>query len=178
MGPVKVKIKRLSDRAVVPTRGSTSAAGYDLYACLPDGIDSITVRETPLEKMPAFTVSTGWAFEIPEGYFGAIFARSGLAKNAGIRPANCVGVVDSDYRGEVKVAVRNDTWFPANVQNGDRIAQLVVLPYLPVEFVESDMLSDTDRGAGGFGSTGTGVETPEHVAEQLSLFDYDDEGEK
>lgn len=171
MEPVRVKIKRLSDRAVVPTRGSTSAAGYDLYACLPYGIDSVTVQETPRVKMPAFTVPTGWAFEIPEGYFGAIFARSGLAKNTGIRPANCVGVVDSDYRGEVKVAVRNDTWFPANVKNGDRIAQLVVLPYLPIKFEESDMLSDTDRGEGGFGSTGTGVETPEHGAEQLSLFD-------
>ena len=172
MEPVKVKIKRLSNRAVVPTRGSTSAAGYDLYACLPDGIDSATVRETPLEKMPAYTVPTGWAFEIPDGYFGAIFARSGLAKNNGVRPANCVGVVDSDYRGEVKVAVRNDTWFPADIKNGDRIAQLVILPYLPVEFEEAEYLSETERGTGGFGSTGTGVETQEHGAEQLSLFDY------
>lgn len=172
MEPITVKIKRLSTRAIVPTRGSASAAGYDLYACLPDGIDSATVIETPLEKMPAYTVPTGWAFEIPDGYFGAIFARSGLAKNNGVRPANCVGVVDSDYRGEVKVAVRNDTWFPADIKNGDRIAQLVVLPYFPVEFEESDILSDTDRGESGFGSTGTGFDRPEHGAEQLSIFDY------
>ena len=99
-------------------------------------------------------IGTGLAVEIPEGYFGAIFARSGLASKEGLRPANCVGVVDSDYRGEVKVALHNDTNELRTVQHGERIAQLVIMPYLPVEFNLVNELTDTDRGEGGFGSTG------------------------
>lgn len=93
--------------------------------------------------------------EIPEGYFGAIFARSGLATKRGLRPANCVGVVDSDYRGEIIVALHNDTAFPQEISEGERIAQIVIIPYLPVDFTEVDNLSSTVRGEGGFGSTGT-----------------------
>jgi len=100
-------------------------------------------------------IGTGIAMEIPEGYFGAIFARSGLATKRGLRPANCVGVVDSDYRGEIIVALHNDTEFPQEVSEGERIAQIVIIPYLPVDFTEVDNLSSTVRGEGGFGSTGT-----------------------
>ncbi|MBR7147049.1 MAG: dUTP diphosphatase, partial [Oscillospiraceae bacterium] len=96
----------------------------------------------------------GLAIELPEGTFGAIFARSGLATREGLRPANCVGVIDSDYRGEVMVALHNDSPVPRTVKSGERIAQLVVMPYLPVMFEEADELSDTARGEGGFGSTG------------------------
>ena len=173
MSPVKVKIKRLNERDIVPTRGSDSAAGYDLYACLPEEWDTLglSVFDAPDDPI-ANSVATGWAFEIPEGYFGAIFARSGIARDRGIRPANCVGVIDSDYRGEVMVALRNDTFTRQEIKHGERIAQLVIIPYLPVEFEEVDNLSETERGAGGFGSTGTGVEKPEHGVEQLSIFDY------
>jgi len=100
-------------------------------------------------------IGTGIAMEIPEGYFGAIFARSGLATKRGLRPANCVGVVDSDYRGEIIIALHNDTEFPQEVSEGERIAQIVIIPYLPVDFTEVDNLSSTVRGEGGFGSTGT-----------------------
>lgn len=167
MEPVKVKIKRLSNRAIVPTRGSLDAAGYDLYADLG--------KWACLDIQPHCThsVQTGLAISIPTGYFGAIFARSGIARDRGLRPANCVGVVDSDYRGEVIVALHNDTDEVQSIRNSDRIAQLVVLPYLPVEFEESDVLSDTERGDGGFGSTGTGViDQDTHGVEQLSIFDY------
>lgn len=141
---MKMRIKRLTDTAKLPTRGSTSAAGYDLYA---DETGTIEPHNTRM-------ISTGLAVEIPEGYFGGIFARSGLAAKEGIRPANCVGVIDSDYRGPVKVAAHNDSDIPRKIEAGERIAQLVVLPYLPVEFEETDELSDTERGSGGFGSTG------------------------
>ncbi len=143
---MKIRIKKLKDNAVIPTRGSFSAAGYDLYACL----------ENPVSIAPGETVQigTGLTAEIPEGYFGACFARSGLAFREGLRPANCVGVVDSDYRGEYIVALHNDSETVRTVVSGERIAQLVILPYLTVEFVESDTLSGTERGAGGFGSTG------------------------
>ncbi len=143
---MKIRIKKLKDNAVIPTRGSSSAAGYDLYACL----------ENPVSIAPGETVQigTGLTAEIPEGYFAACFARSGLAFREGLRPANCVGVVDSDYRGEYIVALHNDSETVRTVVSGERIAQLVILPYLTVEFVESDTLSGTERGAGGFGSTG------------------------
>ncbi len=145
-GEMKIRIKKLKDNAVIPTRGSSSAAGYDLYACL----------ENPVSIAPGETVQigTGLTAEIPEGYFGACFARSGLAFREGLRPANCVGVVDSDYRGEYIVALHNDSETVRTVISGERIAQLVILPYLTAEFVESDTLSGTERGAGGFGSTG------------------------
>lgn len=143
---MKVKVMKLKADAILPTRGSTSAAGYDLYACL--DADSIVIESGKTVK-----VGTGLAFEIPEGYFGAIFARSGLAVK-GLRPANCVGVADSDYRGEYIVALHNDSDADMVVTKGDRIAQLVVMPYLPVEFDEVEDLDKTERGAGGFGSTG------------------------
>lgn len=142
----QVQIKRLNDRAILPTHGSPDAAGYDLYACL-DADVSIWQHHTEM-------IHTGLAVALPEGTFGAVFARSGLAAKEGLRPANCVGVVDSDYRGELMVALHNDSPVTRVVKHGDRIAQLVLLPYLPMEFEEVDALDETARGAGGFGSTG------------------------
>ena len=144
----KVQIKKLKDNATLPTTGSAYAAGYDLYACL-DGDGEITIPSHHTVKIP-----TGVAAALPEGTFGGVFARSGLASKEGLRPANCVGVVDSDYRGELLVMLHNDGLTPRVVKNGERIAQLVLLPYLPIEFEEVDELSDTERGEGDFGSTG------------------------
>lgn len=143
---MKIEIKKLKENAVIPTRGSTEAAGYDLYAAIDE---AVVVNPHTTEK-----IGTGLAIAVPSGYFGAIFARSGLATKQGLRPANCVGVADSDYRGEYIVALHNDTDTPQTVKPGDRIAQLVIMPYLSVEFDEKDELSQTDRGEGGFGSTG------------------------
>ena len=142
-----MKIKRLKENAIVPTAGSEYAAGYDLYACL---------GTTSIEIPPHSTamIDIGWAMEIPEGTFGAIFARSGLASKQGLRPANCVGVIDADYRGPVKVALHNDTNEMQVVVENERIAQLVILPYLVTDFHEVDELDETNRGTGGFGSTG------------------------
>ncbi len=142
-----IQIKKLCPDAQLPTRGSAQAAGYDLYACLPEG--GVTVPPHATVK-----IGTGLAIAVPDGYFGAIFARSGLAAKQGLRPANCVGVADSDYRGEYIVALHNDTEVTRTVAHGDRIAQLVVMPCLAVEFDEVEELDATDRGAGGFGSTG------------------------
>ena len=139
-------IKRLQPDAIVPTKGSKYSAGYDLYACIPEDV-LITPHTTKL-------IDTGWAMEIPIGYFGAIFARSGLATKEGLRPANCVGVIDSDYRGPVKVALHNDSDLSRIVTNGERIAQLVIIDYFEIDFQEVKELEDTDRGTGGFGSTG------------------------
>ena len=141
---MQIKIKKLKENAVIPTRGSRQSAGYDLYACL----DSDKVDIAP-EK-----IGTGLSVAVPDGYFGAIFARSGLALKQGLRPANCVGVADSDYRGEYIVALHNDTDEVKTVENGERIAQLVIMPYLSAKFIETDSLDETERGAGGFGSTG------------------------
>ena len=144
---MKLRCKKLRPDAILPTRGSEQAAGYDLYACL----------DVPLLTVPphgTVKVGTGLAIAVPEGTFGALFARSGLASRQGLRPANCVGVVDSDYRGEWIVPLHNDTDRDRTVANGDRIAQLVVLPYLAVEFEETEQLDDTARGDAGFGSTG------------------------
>ena len=142
---MEIKLKKLDERAIVPTRGSAMSAGVDLYA-----LDAVTVGagETVL-------VHTGIALAIPEGYAGLIYARSGLATKRGLAPANKVGVVDADYRGEVMVALHNHSEQPQAVQPKERIAQLVVTPFLKAEFFESDELSETVRGAGGFGSTGT-----------------------
>ena len=142
-----INVKKLRENATLPTRGSAQAAGYDLYACI-DG-ESVTIAPHSTEK-----IGTGLAIAVPDGYFGAIFARSGLAAKRGLRPANCVGVADSDYRGEYIVALHNDTDEPRTVAAGERIAQLVVMPYLSVEFTEVADLDETERGAGGFGSTG------------------------
>lgn len=143
---MNIKIKRLSEESTIPTRGSEYSAGYDLYANI----------EKPVSIKPHETVKigTGWAIEIPDGYFGAIFARSGLATKEGLRPANCTGVCDSDYRGEYIVAIHNDSDVVREIIPHERIAQLVVIPYLYVDFKETDELSDTSRGEGGFGSTG------------------------
>lgn len=143
---MNIKIKKLRENAVVPTRGSASAAGYDLYACI----------DTPVSIAPHATamIGTGLSVAIPEGYFGAVFARSGLASKQALRPANCVGVCDSDYRGEYIVALHNDGETERVIESGERIAQLVVIPYLSVEFDLVDELDETERGAGGFGSTG------------------------
>lgn len=143
-----IKIKKLDPRAILPTVGSAYAAGSDLYALL-DGDGEVLIPAHHTVK-----IHTGLAIELPEGTFGAIFARSGLATRESLRPANCVGVVDSDYRGEVIVALHNDSAVPHTVRDGDRIAQFVVMPYVPVTFEEVSELSDTARGEGGFGSTG------------------------
>jgi dUTP pyrophosphatase len=141
-----INIKKLNPNAIIPTRGSEYAAGYDLYACSEIAID--------IAPHSTVKVGTGLAVEIPHGYFGAIFARSGLATKRGLRPANCVGVCDEDYRGEYIVALHNDTDEFMSIEPHERIAQLIVMPYLSVEFNEVSELSDTERGSGGFGSTG------------------------
>ena len=144
---MNIGIKKLSGNAKIPVYGSKFAAGADLYACL-DGDVKIGAGQTAV-------IPTGIALELPVGYAGLIYARSGLATKQGLAPANKVGVVDSDYRGEVMVALHNHGDAPAFVEPGERIAQLVVAPYLAVGFAEVEELSDTVRGAGGFGSTGT-----------------------
>ncbi len=144
---MNIKVKKLNEKAIIPTKGSPYSAGYDLYACLEN--DCIQIPPQSCVK-----VGTGLSIEVPTGYFGAIFARSGLATKQGLRPANCVGVADSDYRGEYIVALYNDSTTHKTVNNGERIAQLVIMPFLDVEFIESEELSQTDRGEGGFGSTG------------------------
>ena len=143
---MNILVKKLRPDAVLPTAGSAYAAGYDLRACM----------DAPVVIPPHATamVGTGLAIAVPEGYFGAIFARSGLASKQGLRPANCVGVCDSDYRGEYIVALHNDAAVPRVVNPGERIAQLVVLPCQRLAFAECEDLPDTPRGAGGFGSTG------------------------
>lgn len=145
----RIKIKKLYDYAKIPTRGSEYAAGYDLYACIDEKDQTIAIAPHSTVK-----VGTGVAIEIPHGYFGAVFARSGLATKKGLRPANCVGVCDEDYRGEYIVPLHNDTDEWMDIVPQERIAQLVVMPYLSVDFEVVDELSDTKRGDGGFGSTG------------------------
>ena len=129
-------------------RGSAFAAGYDLYACL-DGDKELIIPPHATAMLP-----TGLSFALPEGTFGAVVARSGLASKQGLRPANCLGVIDSDYRGECFVALHNDSNEERTVRHGDRVAQLVLLPFLPMEFEQVDTLPETVRGEGGFGSTG------------------------
>lgn len=143
-----MKIMKIYDDAILPTRGSAEAAGYDLYARLKE-------HET-LQILPHQTtkIGTGIAIECPKGYFAGIFARSGLATKQGLRPANCVGVVDSDYRGEIIVAIHNDSDEIRYIENGDRIAQMILIPYIPMNFIETNELSESGRGQDGFGSTG------------------------
>ena len=142
-----VRFQKLDPRAVAPRYGSAAAAGADLYA----------VGDAPVTVAPGETVfiRTGLAVEIPEGYVGLVFARSGLACKRGLAPANKVGVIDADYRGEIMVALYNHAQMAQTVEPGERIAQLAILPYLTAQFTEADSLTDTDRGEGGFGSTGT-----------------------
>lgn len=142
----KISVKKLNDRAVLPKYGSQYAAGADLYAS-EEGEVAIAPGETKL-------IHTGLAMEIPEGYVGLIYARSGLATKRGLAPANKVGVVDADYRGEVMVALHNHSTITQTVEKGERIAQMVIAPFLQVEYEEADELSSTVRGVGGFGSTG------------------------
>ena len=143
----EMKIKKLCDKAIVPTYGSAFAAGADLYAC-EDGDVVIKPNETKL-------IHTGIAMAIPEGLVGLIYARSGLASKRGLAPANKVGVIDSDYRGEIMVALHNHGTTEQTVSDGERIAQIVFTPYHTAEFTVAEELDSTERGAGGFGSTGT-----------------------
>ena len=142
----KIKFKRLNDLAVIPVQGSADSAGYDLYAA--------TDYEIQIAPHKTVKIGTGLSFELPKGYFAGIFARSGLATKKGLRPANCVGVCDSDYRGEYIVALHNDTDEIMIIKAQEKIAQLILLPFLFMEFEEVVELSDTKRGEGGFGSTG------------------------
>lgn len=142
-----VRFQKLDERAVAPAYGSVDAAGADLYAVL----------DSPLTLAPGQTalVHTGLAVEIPAGFVGLVCARSGLATKKGLAPANKVGVIDADYRGEVMVALYNHGMVHQTIDHGERIAQLVLVPYLTAAYEQTDSLSDTVRGAGGFGSTGS-----------------------
>ena len=142
-----VKVKKLNEKAIIPTYGSSFAAGADLYACC-EGEISINPGETVLIK-------TGIAMEIPENFVGLVYARSGIATKRGLAPANKVGVIDADYRGEIMVSLHNHSNSVQSISEGERIAQLVIAPYLTANFVEAETLDETARGAGGFGSTGT-----------------------
>ena len=141
-----VPIKKLDPRAKLPTYGSADAAGADIYA-LTDGPVTIAPGETVL-------VHTGLAFAIPKGYVGLVHARSGMATKQGLAPANKVGVIDADYRGELMVALHNHGSVPQTVEPGDRVAQFLIMPVIQANFCEVDELDETDRGEGGFGSTG------------------------
>ncbi len=142
----QIRVKKLHPKAVIPTYGSADAAGADLYACL-DADVTIQPGETVF-------VSTGLAMEIPKGYGGFVYARSSLGSKRGLAPANKVGVIDSDYRGQIMVALHNHSRDAQVISNGDRVAQIVIAPVYTPGFVEAEVLEDTNRGAGGFGSTG------------------------
>ena len=143
---MKIRFKKLTDEATTPTYGTEYSAGADLYSA--EGEITIAPHAT-------YLVHTGIAVEIPEGYCGLIFARSGLASKRGLAPANKVGVIDADYRGEIMVALHNHTESPQTISPRERVAQLAILPFLKAEYEQADALSDTVRGVGGFGSTGT-----------------------
>ena len=143
----KVNVKKVNGKAKIPTYGTEYAAGADLYACIEEAL-SFNPHETKL-------VPTGLSFEIPSGYAGFIYARSGLASKRHLAPANKVGVVDSDYRGEVMVALHNHSEEVQTIEPNERIAQFIIAPYLKAEFNLVDELDETTRGSGGFGSTGT-----------------------
>lgn len=142
----EVKVKKVGPFSKLPTRGSENAAGYDLYAATDSSV-TIPPHKTVM-------IGTGLAFEFPAGTFAAVFARSGIASKRGLRPANCVGVIDNDYRGEVIVALHNDTDEEQIIEAHERIAQLVLLPFIEMTFIKSDELSSTVREAGGFGDSG------------------------
>ena len=146
MDNIENKYTKLNDYAQEPTRGSSAAAGYDLYAAIEEAI-TIPPHST-------IKIGTGLAFALPDSTFAAIFARSGLATKQGLRPANCVGVCDSDYRGEYIVALHNDTNHEQIINPKDRIAQMILMPYIPMLFKKVESLDETERGEGGFGSTG------------------------
>lgn len=142
-----VPVKKLRPNAKIPTYGSEFAAGADLYACLDE---SVTIAPQTTAWIP-----TGIAMEIPVGYVGLVYARSGLACKRNLTLANTVGVIDSDYRGELTVVLRNQGTAPQTLEPGERVAQIVLTPYLTAQFMDADTLSDTVRGENGFGSTGT-----------------------
>ena len=144
---MEIKIKKLTETATIPTSGTKYAAGYDLHADIEKGSETIPAHKTQ-------KIGTGIAMEIPEGYVGLIFARSGLSTKRSLRPANCVGVIDSDYRGEICVALHNDGQEAQAIHDKDRIAQIAFVPHLSVTFKETDTLEESERGEGGFGSTG------------------------
>lgn len=146
MTKVNINIKKLNSNATIPTYGTEFSAGADLYACL----------ENPITIEPGKTefIHTGIALEIPEGYAGLVYARSGLSCKKGLAPANKVGVIDADYRGEIMVALHNHSDEAVTLENSERVAQLVITPFLGAIFNEVDELSDTVRGECGFGSTG------------------------
>lgn len=141
-----IKVRKLHPAAKLPSYGSAEAAGADLYACL----------EEPVTIGPGESgwIGTGIAMEVPKGHAGLIYARSGLACKRGLAPANKVGVVDSDYRGQVVVVLYNHSGQPQTVEHGERIAQMVITPVVTPPYVEAEELPDSDRGCGGFGSTG------------------------
>ena len=143
---MEINVKKLRDNAVIPTRGSEYAAGYDLYAAIDE-----TVVIGPHETQK---IGTGLSFELPENTFGMIVARSGLATKEGLRPANCSGICDSDYRGEYIIALHNDSDEIRYVEPNERIAQLILMSYVPMTFNLVNELTITERGEGGFGSTG------------------------
>lgn len=147
MTKMNIKFKKLNEKAVVPTYGTEYSAGADLYACIEEPSVVIEPGETVL-------IPTGLAMEIPEGFAGLIYARSGLATKRGIAPANKVSVIDSDYRGEIRIPLHNHSALPVTIDVAERIAQIIFTPYLRGIFEESNSLSDTERGVGGFGSTG------------------------
>ena len=142
----RVNIKKLNENAILPTYGTASSAGADLYACTDEPIT--------IKAGESVVVHTGLALEIPEGYAGLIFARSGLATKSGLAPSNKVGVIDSDYRGEIMVSLFNHSKEDRVISHGERIAQLVLTPYITAEWNEVSELNETVRGEGGFGSTG------------------------
>ena len=159
---MNVKIKLLSPEAKIPVKMHSSDACFDIYACEPNAVyrewnGGLEVKEANgLKIRPHETVMvhTGFATEIPIGYYAAIYARSGLSTKQGLRPANCVGVIDSQYRGEWMVALHNDSSETRIIKNGDRIAQFAILPVLDIKLEETNELSSTERGEGGFGSSG------------------------
>lgn len=143
----EVDVKVLNNKAKLPTRGSAEAAGYDLYACIDE---DVVIQPGTCKK-----IGTGLSIALPNGYCGCLFPRSGLATKQGLRLSNCVGLADSDYRGEYIISLYNDSDVDQTITPGMRIAQLVIMPYLAVEFNIVDELDSTERGSGGFGSTGT-----------------------
>lgn len=146
---MNVKVKRLSEKAFLPTRGSDKAAAYDVYACILNEEGAVKIQPHATVK-----IGTGLSMAPPEGYFVGVYARSGLSSKEGLRPANCVGVCDEDYRGEYIVALHNDFDEERVVKHGDRIAQIILQQRFDMDFEEVDELDETERGAGGFGSTG------------------------
>ena len=146
---MQIKAQKLNPQAILPKNGSRLAAGYDVYACLSE--------DTVIQPGETKLIPTGFAFQPPEGFYFAVVARSGLAVKQGLRLANCYAVCDEDYRGEYFVPLYNDSTEPRTIKHGDRIAQLLLKRYYTCEFELVDKLDDTERGSGGFGSTGISI---------------------